>query len=292
MKLFDKSDQRLRISNVISWISNAFTILSFFGISAGTISLICSLDIGIQWYTLILISISLLLLPFLRRISDRFSSIVVAKVYSLFSKEMPYSLAEWDITYQYKTTTAMYFKALFTVKALQTGVDYIRVRYNWSGANGLNEKMLTPITSDGYSTDRIIYDGKEFGYTFYKIYSRTSINRDDVPLKLGLEIKDMQDPEKKASPHLLTNINVKTDLLKMHVILPHDIAINPNDVEFLEYVHATDDHHWHRYTESSCKSVAINKLPDNGTQIEWIITHPIIGGKYVIKWLPMEITGD
>lgn len=174
----------------------------------------------------------------------------------------------------------MSFKATYLVRALQTGVNNIRVRYNWSGGNKI---IPTPITEGDCSTKNIEYVGQEFGYAYYRVNSTTRINKNDPPMKLGVSINNMADPDMKASTHLLTNINVKTKLLTMTVILPEEYKYT--NVEYLEYLHSTDDDHWHKYTSNKHRAIVdITTDQDKRTLIKWEIKNPILGGKYVISW--------
>ena len=86
---------------------------------------------------------------------------------------------------------------------------------------------------------------------------------------------------------MLTNINVETDVLILKVILPNVISFQ--NVEYLEYLHATDDFHWHRYVADTKNSpVTIESSTNsNKTTITWEIKKPVFGGKYVIRWEPI-----
>lgn len=284
-------EPNLNIDGLQDKISFVITILGFLGISAASIyNSVTQRWITNWWLVFLVFSISLSII-FILKLCKKYYRFITVRILNLFAKELPYKLQNWEICYEYLSPSEMQFEAHFDVIALQTGVDHIRVRYNWSGASEANPISPFPITDSGYQTTRIEADGTEFGYNFYKIYSNTKINVGDKPIKLGVKITDLKEREKKASPHLLTNINVQTERLVMKIILPYNIL--PENIEFLEYIHATDDYHWHKYVEDDDYNlVEVISTPDNKKLITWSIDSPIIGGKYVIRWRPKIITNN
>lgn len=232
-----------------------------------------------NWTIVIVSSSAFIVICLVSYLTRRFSHTIISKIFSVFSRTMPYSLDEWNVTYEYETKTRMNFKAFYLVKALQTGVDNIRVRYNWSGDNPI---APYPITAGDCSTKNVEYIGQEFGYAYYRVNSTTKINKNDPSMKLGVSITNMEDPDMKASTHLLTNINVKTKLLIMTVILPEKYKFT--NVEYLEYLHSTDDDHWHKYTAINHPKTVNITTNNNKTHITWTVHNPILGGKYIIRW--------
>lgn len=202
---------------------------------------------------------------------------LVAWLLGLSAPDLPYSFSSWDALYEYKDLNNMEFTAIYTVKPLQSGVDNIRVRYNWTGAT--DGFLMTPLPltdiSKGIHTSKVVFDGKEYGYDYYRVYSPTSHNKRDEDFLVGTNIKLKNGV--KCSHHLLTSISVKTSHLTMRVILPD--GLEPIAVNFFEYLHATDDVHWHTKPLKPKFNVQLRK---------WEIVHdvenPIFGGKYLISW--------
>lgn len=278
-------NHNLKIGSVINNISAGVTFLGFFGISAASIYNFVTNSWKTNWLWVVIVLVAMVIAYIIIHLSKKHYKLIVVYILNLFAKKLSYKLKKWEIIYEYLSETDMQFEAHFDVIALQTGVDHIRVRYNWSGATESNPIKPEPIIDEGYQTSRLEADGTEFGYSFFKVFSNTKINVGDMPIKLGVRIRDLKETEKKASPHLLTNINVPTDKLIMTVILPANIF--PEGIEFLEYIHATDDYHWHRYVQGDDYNlVNVSTIANNKKKITWEIVRPITGGKYVIRWQP------
>lgn len=275
----------LKIGSIINNISAGVTFLGFFGISAASIYNFITNSWKTNWWWMAIVVVTMVVASVINHLSKKHYRLIVVYILNLFAKNLSYKLQKWEIIHEYLSETDMQFEAHFDVIALQTGVDHIRVRYNWSGATESNPIMPEPIIDAGYQTTRLDADGTEFGYSFFKVFSNTKINVGDKPIKLGVRMRNLKETEKKASPHLLTNINVPTEELVMKILLPSNIY--PEAIEFLEYIHATDDYHWHRYVQGDDYNlVNVNITANNKKEIIWVITRPIIGGKYVIRWQP------
>lgn len=193
----------------------------------------------------------------------------------------PYRLLTWDAVYEYHSMTEMYFRSEYNVKAMQTGVDHIRIRFNWSGESGDAPIVPMAIQGSDYQSERLEDDGSEYGYRYYKLFSHTPYNKSDNPFKMGVEIPSMKADDQKLSHHLLVSVSMLTEQLKMYVSFPENIY--PENIEFFEYIHATDDHHWHTETLEP-------KKVDGKWVIERTIPDPIYGGKYKIHWNPRLIS--
>lgn len=275
----------LKIGSVFNGVGVGITILGFFGFSATSIyNFLNNTWTTNWWWVVIALSITFGALAIIFW-GKKHSHTIVSFFLNLFAKMLSYKLKKWEIIYEYLSEVEMQYEAHFDVVALQTGVDHIRVRYNWSGATESNPIKPEPILDSGYQTTHLEPDGTEFGYSFFKVFSNTKINVGDRPIKLGVKISNLKETVKKASPHLLTNVNVPTEELIMKVLLPSNIF--PEDIEFLEYIHATDDHHWHKYVQGDDHNIVrVNTIQENKKEIVWPVKHPIIGGKYVIRWQP------
>lgn len=265
------------VGTAFGWIGNAASILSYIGIPVSIILAFCK---QFRWaiFTFTVAIVVLLLIHVVHRKRDS----IIKLVFRWFAPNSQYCYAVWESTYEYISMKEMAFRSRYVVKALQTGVDHIRIRLNWSGATEANK--IHPEIEKGAecSTKSIEYVGDEFGYKFYDVYSQKPLNKGDEPVKLGININGMTaTEEKKVSHHLLTNVSVITDTLHMKVILPKNIY--PKNIVAHEYLHATDDYHWRDHSSELSRP---QRQDDGKWVISWSISKPVYGGKYLITWEP------
>lgn len=284
MKHFGKRRHDTCAGEIFDWVSRILTILSFLGITINTICNFIYNTWSTHWRPVVVWGVVFFACVFVVRLFRNNSYLIIKTAINAFSRKSRYKILKWENTYEYLDFDKMQFRSELTVKPLETGVEYIRTRYNWSGGSAIKPE---PITDDGFMTGRIESDGEEFGYRFYRVFSKVMLNGNDHPIKLGVKICNLVDVNKTASPHLLTSINVETDELVLRVILPKELHFK--NVEFLEYLHATDDFHWHRYTtETKNSPVEIDRATRTDKDIiSWSIKRPVFGGKYIIRWEPI-----
>lgn len=262
------------IGKVFSIISNIISIVSWLGISGSVVLLFIYKNVFLIIPIIVgVLTIVIIHLCKVNRVS------IIKRVFNMFAYNMQYSFDEWIVQYEYHSPYKMSFYTTYMVKALQTGVDHIRVRFNWSGATETNPIKPLPACEDDYQSDKIVFFHREYGYLYYKLYSKNTINRNDKPIKMGVKLENLEDNAKKASPHLLTSVSVVTKVLKMRVILP--INMRPEDIHCLEYLHSTDDFHWRDL--SNCYK--LEKIA-NKWHIIWDVDKPVFGGKYIMSWKP------
>ena len=206
---------------------------------------------------------------------------LIKKFITLFAINCPYKYVRYKATYEYESMEQMKLHTTYLVKALQTGVEFIRVRFNWSGATEKNPVVPSIISNGEYETDRIEFEKSEYGYNCYKLYSKNKCNKNDPPVKMGVDLGTLVVKDKKISHHLQACINVITDSLELEIILP--FGIYPSKVCFLEYLHSTDDEHWHKFSDSDYTKP---KLENEKWVIRWVIEKPVFGGKYIIEFDP------
>lgn len=264
------------IGSVFNTISSWLGILSYIGVPAAVLLAVLK---RYSW-TIIILS-SLIVLWIAIRLCRKNQENIIKFILRLFAPNATYCYSKWEAIYEYKSLDNMSFHTRYWVKALQTGVDHIRVRFNWSGATDSNPIHPKPAKSGGCTTQRIDFVGDEYGYKYYNVYNRTSFNKGDPEIKLGIDIENMRVTSRRAvSHHLLTSVNVVTDLLHMKVILPSNIY--PTSVVAHEYLHATDDNHWR---DHSCKCQPMRQ-DDGRWVLSWVIDNPVFGGKYILYWTP------
>lgn len=264
------------IGDVFSVISNWASVLSFAGVSAAALMTCLK-----QYFWASCIGTLAVLLFVFFRICFKCRDKIIKSVLRWFAPNSSYSYEEWNAEYEYKSLTCMSFRTRYKVKALQSGVKNIRVRFNWSGASESSPIIPKPFCADGYTTKEVKYAGEEYGYTYYDVINQTSFNKGDTPVMLGVDIEDMKtnDPQ-KISHHLLTSVNVVTDQLNMTILFPQNIC--PKNIVAHEYLHATDDNHW-RERSSECSRVFRD---DNKWEVTWKVKDPVYGGKYIVHWNP------
>lgn len=264
------------IGAIFGICSNWASILSYLGLPIAFILAICKKYI----WAIVLAVIAFSMLIVIHACMKHRDSIIKF-VLRLFAPNSTYCFSKWEVIYEYIATDEMKLHTRYTVKALQTGVDHIRVRFNWSGATETNPIHPIPSLNSGCTTQRIEFAGDEYGYKNYNLYNRTAFNKGDPDVKLGVDIENMKTTgQKEVSHHLLTSVSVVTDTLHMKVILPK--SIYPANVVAHEYLHATDNNHW-RDRSADCQPIR----QDDGTWvISWNIDKPVFGGKYIVYWDP------
>ncbi|MBR3692503.1 MAG: hypothetical protein IKL89_07400 [Clostridia bacterium] len=271
----NKEEQNLTvIGKAFSLASNITTKFSWFGITASSAAGFFYKNIFFFIPVVVFISILIVI-----HICKANNISIIKGIFNMFAYNMQYSFDEWTAQYVYHSQEKMSFYTTYKVKALQTGVDHIRVRFNWSGATESNPINPIPICEDDYKSDRLEFFQREYGYNHYKLYGKNPISKNDAPIKLGVKLENLEDKSKIASPHLLTSISVVTKKLNMRVILPSNI--HPENIRCLEYLHSTDDFEWHDLS----KDCVLEKI-GNEYHITWVVDKPIFGGKYILSWDP------
>ena len=265
----------MEIERIFSIISNIIAILSWIGISS--ISFLFVFFYRNFWLAIPLLVLVLLL--FVLRIIKKQYKNIIKWFLKLFAYNTQYYFDEWTAKYEFHSQYKMSFHTTYIVKALQAGVDHIRVRFNWSGSSDDNPISPRPIVKRDYDSDKLELYQQQYGYNYYKLYSKNKINKNQGSLKLGVELNNLVDTQKKASPHLLTSISVITNKLYMIVVFPENIY--PEKIWCLEYLHATDDIHWNDLTDEHTL-----ERKDKKWVLSWTITKPVFGGKYYMSWQP------
>lgn len=272
-----QKDSFFAVGKTLATIADLISVLSWIGVSVSVISSIVSRNLA--WIIPLCIFSVLILIAFLCKKNH---ILIVKWIMNMLAYNMKYVLDEWTARYEYLSAKEMTFRTTYVVRALQPGMDHIRVRFNWSGETDSNPIEPKPIVETGFDSVRMELFDKEYGYKHYNLYSRNKINKGDEPLKLGVTLDGLVDVSEKASPHILTSISVVTDRLKMIAVLP--IHMIPEDIHCYEYLHSTDDCHWHDLT-SMCEC----KTEGNKWQVSILIDKPVFGGKYILKWRPSTL---
>lgn len=260
------------VGKVFSAVSDVLTILSYLGLTLSVIagiikkSLICVIPFVISIIILIIICFC-----------KKNNTAIIKYILKIFAYNMQYTFDEWTTEYEYHTIDKMSFSTSYLVRAQQTGVDNIRVKFNWSGATDLNPINPQPICKGDFQSNRIELFAREYGYNHYKLYSKHSINKGDTPIKMGVKLSNLVDTERKASSHILTSISVDTKKLTMIAIFPTTMPIK--NIRCLEYLHSTDDFHWHNLSDE-------HKIELSGSKqyLIWSVDKPVYGGKYIMSW--------
>lgn len=276
-KRANTENDQIYIGKIFGTVADVLSVLAYIGISVSVLAAWLKKN----WCIGVIAVGAIVCLLVVRHCKKNFRRIV-AFILGLFAPKFPYRMDSWNVEYEYKSMSEMAFRAKYGVNALQAGVDHIRVRYSWSGETAASPVVPKPYSSaeENIFTAAVEEDGREFGYKYYKVYSKTAYNKGDPVFWLGTTTDLVCADQEKISHHLMTNISVVTERLNMKVILPRNIK--PNNVQFFEYLHSTDYYHWHTYRKEA-------KLLEDGRRIiEWDIEKPIIGGKYLISWIPEE----
>lgn len=258
----------------VSIIGDVVAVFSWLGITSSSILVFCKTN---YWYIIPAGVFAVLLVCVYLGKKNRIA--IIKYVMNMLAYNMKYSFEEWTAEYEYHSNTKMSFRTTYLVKAIQAGVEHVRVRFNWSGATDNNPIKPEPIREDGYYSNDLKLVDREYGYNHYNLCSSKAINKGDKPVKLGVKLENLEDAAKIASPHLLTSISVTTKKLNMIVILPYDI--HPENYYCLEYLHATDDCHW-RDLSNECNL----ELKNGKWYLSVTVDKPVFGGKYILRWNP------
>lgn len=267
----------MEIERLLSIVSNILTIISWLGITSISVVFVFfqhNFWLIVPFAVLILL---LIVLYIFRKQHDN----LIKWFLKLFAYNTQYYFEEWTARYEFKSEYKMSFYTSYVVRALQSGVDHIKVRFNWTGSTDTNPITPTPICDSDFHSMRLEWYQKEYGYNYYKLFSRNKINKNDKPIKLGVKIENLDDKYKKASPHLLTSISVVTKKLNMIVVLP--TTIYPERIRCLEYLHSTDDVHWH---DLSDQHTLVRDSESKHWILSWTVNKPVFGGKYIMSWEP------
>lgn len=274
----EKKKRSLIIGKIFDIISFGLDIISFLGFTASAIIGCIKRNWMFAIPTVIFILIFIVIAicrkyNLFRKYNHRIASFVM----NLFSPNNGYKLKEWKTVYEYLNEDNMKFHVEYEVDPLQSDVNFINVRYNWSGENETNPIIVKPIKNKGFDTKNLEEIGKEYGYKLYKLHSNNTYNKNDKPFKLGVKMDLSKKPEDPISHHLLTSISMKTENLRMIIKFPY--SLHPTNIRKLEYLHSSDYVHW--VSDNSYKA----ELDENNKWvIKWDVENPIYGGKYVIKW--------
>lgn len=276
MRKKDSKTHNLRVGKIFEITANAGSLLGWCGIPLSVLLAYFRKS----WLLVIPGALLLIFVLFLRYCRNNHRKII-SWIMTLFAPNAPYRLLTWDAVYEYRSMSEMCFRSVYEVKAMQTGVDHIRIRFNWSGESANNPIVPQVLQEPGFQSKHLEDDGSEYGYHYYKLFSHTFHNRSDDPFKLGIKIPSMKVDNQSLSHHLLVSVSMLTEQLKMRVVFPENII--PEDIEFFEYIHATDDYHWYTRTLKP-------RNADGKWIIEQSIPDPIYGGKYMIRWKPKLIS--
>ena len=260
-----------KIGTIFGFIINSITVLSFLGVTFATVVSFITKN---WWWMLLILAIPAFI--FLIMTIRKTSVALVKFIIRLFSINNKYKFNEFKATYEYVTPCTMKYRSEYLVKAKQSGVDNIRLRLNWSGSCSSEPLHPKPM----YKARTITETEDEFGYTTYKL-EIPSINANDKPIKAGVKLDSLTVDKVEPKKHLKVGISVVTDNLVMKVIFPRNLE--PINVEFLEYLHFTDDNHWHRIVDVK-ETKPVYRANRKQYVLTWSIKKPVFGGKYIIKW--------
>lgn len=270
------NDVNIRAGEGFSWVANIVGILSWIGIGGSSVWAVLSANLWILFVTL-----GLAILVFILHVVQNKARSITSRIMRLFAPDMPYSYENWEIEYEYISEDNLRYQAIYDVKAQQVGVDYIVVRYYWTGEDEDNVIVPEVIQDEGFETSRIEYIGVEYGYKYYAVYSRRKHNTGET-FRLGVRINNMKVGKRTPVPHLVTTISAPTKCLIMRIIFPN--CISPHDALEKEYVHSSDYYHWKskklKTEHTGFKSLLESRIGD-----------PIYGGKYCIEWVPQYVEG-
>lgn len=268
----EKKERSLIIGKVFDCVSIVLDIISFLGFTASALLTYFKRNWMFAIFAFIFILIFAIII-----LCRKNNHKIISFIMNLFSPNNGYKLKEWKTVYEYLDENSMRFHVEYEVVPLQSNVNFINVRYNWSGESETDPVIPKPLKDNGFDTKELKEIGKEYGYKCYKLYSNNAYNKGDKPFKLGVKMDLSKKPEDSISHHLLTSISMKTENLRMIIRFPY--SLHPTNIRKLEYLHSSDYVHW---TSDNSHKAELDE--NNKWVIKWDVENPIYGGKYVIKW--------
>lgn len=215
-----------------------------------------------------LLVISVCLFSFRKKISMN----ILKKIMNLTCPYKMYKLKKKESIYEYETREQMRHEKIFEVQVLHDGFDGVNDKFKWTG-----DDHLMPCPK--YDTQEIEPLGIQSGMQLYKIKFKNNrrYNKSDKVEPLGMVIENITDPEQKSSTHLSSGVFEVTDQLVLHLIFGANLK--PKNIRKLEYLHYSDDCHFH------CERGEATYNEETGKrEIIWTIDKPFFGGKYMIDW--------
>lgn len=259
------------VANPKQFIDSTNKILSLISALFSIISFVISFKYMKWWLYVItatIFIISIILIVKRKSIGKKLMIVFLNKT----APDKNYKLIEKKSTYTFKSYTEMEFYSSCKVKALHDGLEYIVVRYRWTGPHNPVVKTLngqhniTEIESrmSGYQCCKIDFRGKKY-------------NKNDRTIDTGFKMEKLTDSNRVSSPHLCTGVYDITDKLVLEVKFSKELKVK--DIRKLEFIHYTDDEHY------KCVNEDVPTIEGDWQVIRYEIEHPIYGGKYLIDWV-------
>lgn len=170
-----------------------------------------------------------------------------------------------EIVYQYfEDGQKMRMRRRFVIRALRDGVPHFTDRYRWTSTGKCVVKSLTPSCT-------VVNARKDEFWEYFDVafpHPLRSGQTQDFTIEW-----DLFDEKKEAVPFLSTSIDLRTERLKMEVILPHSLApkkayANIFDNYLKTLPQETEELHWNPATET----------------ITFEVQNPKKFYKYLINW--------
>lgn len=191
----------------------------------------------------------------------------------LTSADSGYRVSRTLGEYEYLSRNEMSVRREYLIKITNGTFTGIPIQYKWTGANDVpaiaveTGQILEPRDND-------YRDGQQHYFLKFS-QNKSYVKGDDVPC-MKYAIENMYDSEGKALPYLSTSIPNPTDELTLRVIFARGLF--PRNIRKLTYLHYTDVSHF------SSEVLKLQRSADDKDFVEWHISHPVYGGKYVISW--------
>lgn len=193
-----------------------------------------------------------------------------------------YSLKSKTIIYRYETPNKLSMEKRYRPIVEEGSFNGVADNFWWTGSHGDLEPTC-PVSGQKY-----VGEISRFGPARYKIEftGRREYHKGDTVPEMIVRFDDIDDSDHAAQLHLSTGVYEKTDLLILRVEFPRELIVN--SIRLLTYIHYTDPFYYSAEdaTLQCCNScVSCNANSRNHCYVEWRISHPIYGGKYMIEWV-------
>lgn len=235
--------------------------------------------LNVPWYVQLGVPALVLLLIFL--LFRKWRHLLFLRLLSLLHRQVspqkPWEHRNKVFEYTYHDREHMTFQVRYSVKFRSGSHTSVPDRCKWTAGN----VRVSPL-EQGQSITMIPEDKKgdvqaQLGYQDFLIELPHAYTRRDPPLPIGYICEDLYDPHHKAMTCLIAGSPRKTDQITLRVRFHRTLRVT--HIRKLKYADYLDDEPYEREDGR----LELEEHSDYH-YVEFVIRHPIIGGKYAIDW--------
>lgn len=243
---------------------------------AGGIACFCQAP----WYVVIGIAVAVLFLIIflLRKQRQGLMIWLLGSLQKIASPKKTWEQRDKVAEYTYLDRETLTFQVNYNVKFLSGSHKKIPDKCKWTAgdvdsisavSNGQKIVLVPESEKDDIQA--------QLGYQDFFIELPKAYTKRDSPLPTGYRCGNLHDPEHKAKTCLVIGVYRKTEPLTIRVRF--NVSLKVTNIRKLKYADYLDDEPY----ESTPDKLKLDKDPQFH-YVEFIIKHPICGGKYAIDW--------